>query len=115
MRRLLFLGRDRTANSVLRFFVDFDKDRCPLLKCVCTDIWPPYLKVFKKKATGALHILDRFHLVAHLNKALNEIRAQEARRLRREGYEEILKNTPISFHTDPDSLTPNERLILGLS
>jgi len=112
MRRLLYVGRDRTVKSLLRFFVDFGKARCAKLKFVCSDMWGPYLKVIKKKATGALHILDRFHLVANLNKALNEIRAQEARQMRREGYHEILKNTRTCFLKNPENLTPNQRLTL---
>ncbi|MCU7893851.1 MAG: transposase [Candidatus Thiodiazotropha sp. (ex Lucinoma aequizonata)] len=28
------------------------------------------LKVIAKKAGGALHILDRFHIMAHLSKAI---------------------------------------------
>ena len=39
----------------------------------------------------ALNILDRFHMVAKLNKALDEVRAGEARRVIREGYEPVLK------------------------
>jgi transposase len=35
----------------------------------------------------ALHILDRFHIVAKMNKALDEVRAEETRRMKREGRE----------------------------
>lgn len=40
----------------------------------------PYLKVIKKKIPQALHILNRFHIVANLNKAVNEVRAAEAKK-----------------------------------
>jgi transposase len=29
----------------------------------------PYLKVIREKCSQALHILDRFHIVANMNKA----------------------------------------------
>jgi len=45
------------------------------LQYVCSDMWKPYLKVIKKKAGHALPILDRFHIVAKLNKAIDEVRA----------------------------------------
>lgn len=45
----------------------------------------PYLKVVAKKAGQATHILDRFHLVAKLSKAIVEVRAQDVRQLKRDG------------------------------
>ena len=56
-------------------------------------MWKPYLRVIRERCSQALHILDRFHIVAKMNDALNEVRAQEARRLKREGYEPVLKKT----------------------
>ncbi len=40
-------------------------------------MWEPYLKVssVRSKGSEALHILDRFHIVAKMNKALDEVRA----------------------------------------
>jgi transposase len=52
---------------------------------VCSDMWEPYLKVICEKCSEALHILDRFHIVAKLNKALDEVRAGESRRIASEG------------------------------
>ncbi len=42
---------------------------------VCSDMWEPYLKVIREKCSEVLHILDRFHIVAKMNKALDEVRA----------------------------------------
>lgn len=88
LRRLLFVGQERKAKTLLRFFRDFGKERCRQLKFVCSDMWRPYIKVITKKAANALHILDRFHIVQHLGKAIDEIRAEEVRRLAGEGYDE---------------------------
>ena len=33
-----------------------------------------------------VHILDRYHIVANLNKALDQVRASEAKRLKADGY-----------------------------
>jgi transposase len=48
-------------------------------------MWEPYLKLIREKCSEALHILDRFHIVAKMNKALDEVRADEARRMKSEG------------------------------
>jgi len=60
---------------------------------VCSDMWRPYIKVIQKKAGQALHILDRFHIVAKLNKAIDEVRAGEHRQMQKDGYEPVLKNS----------------------
>ena len=44
-------------------------------------MWQPYLDVIRQKCSQALHILDRFHIVAKMNKALDEVRAAESRRM----------------------------------
>jgi len=108
-RRLLWLGRDRTQKTLLRFFKFLGKDRAAGIRYVCSDMWKAYLKVLAKKLPGAIHILDRYHLVARVNRALDKIRASEARRLRREGYEPVLKNSRWCFLKKPENLTEKQR------
>jgi transposase len=60
---------------------------------VCSDMWEPYLKVIREKCSEALHILDRFHIVAKMNKALDEIRSGESRRIASEGGVPVLKKS----------------------
>ncbi len=91
--RLLWIGKARTVKTLLRFFRFFDKERSQALRYVCSDMWKPYIKVIEKKAGQALHILDRFHIVAKLNKAIDEVRAGEHRQLQQDGYEPVLKHS----------------------
>lgn len=53
----------------------------------------PYLKVIREKCSDALHILDRFHIDAKMNKALDEVRAGESGRTPTEGRTPLLKNS----------------------
>lgn len=92
-RRLLWVGKERTVKTGLRFFRWFGKERTGRLKHVCSDMWRAYLKVIKKKAPQALHILDRFHIVANLNKAIDEVRAGEHKQLVADGFEPVLKRS----------------------
>ena len=59
---------------------------------MCSDMWKAYLKVIRKKLPGALHILDRYHIVANLNKALDQVRAEEARGLAKEGWDVLRRS-----------------------
>lgn len=83
--RLLWIGQDRTVKTFLRFFRIFGKENSAKLKHVCSDMWKAYIKVIKKKAPQALHILDRFHIVAKINKAIDEVRSGEHRQMQKDG------------------------------
>ena len=56
-------------------------------------MWEPYLKLIRENCSEALHILDRFHIVANMNKALDNARAEETSRMRREGRAPILRKS----------------------
>src|SRR6516162_8900083 len=56
-------------------------------------MWEPYLKVIRERCSEALHILDRFHIVAKMNKALDEVRAGESRRMALDGLAPVLKKS----------------------
>ena len=42
-------------------------------------MWKPYLKVIAKKAPQAIHVLDRFHIMAKMNKAIEDRTDEESR------------------------------------
>jgi transposase len=111
-RRLLWVGQDRTTKTLLRFFKMLGRERTAALEFVCSDMWQPYLKVIAKKAGQAIHILDRFHIVAKLNKALDEIRAAEAKQLARDGYEPMLKHSRWCFLKREENLTDKQQVKL---
>jgi transposase len=107
-KRLLWIGEKRTVKTLLRFFRWFGKDRSQSLKFVCSDMWKPYLKVVARKAGQAVHILDRFHIMAHLNKAIDEVRAQEVKQLKEKGCEPILTKTRWLLLKRPENLTAKQ-------
>ena len=111
-RRLLYVGKKRTIRSLLGFFRLLGKTRCAELKFVCSDMWKPYLKVIKRKVPQALHILDRFHIVVLLNKAVDEVRRQETQRLKQEGYEEVLTHSRYCFLKNESNLTDRQAMKL---
>jgi transposase len=56
--------------------------------------------------------LDRFHIVAKMNKALDEVRAAEARRMAAAGYEPVLKKTRWCLLKRKGNLTGKQRFRL---
>jgi len=77
--RLLWVGRERTIESFRGFFAVIGDELASRIVFVCSDMWEPYLKVIREKCSEALHVLDRFHIVAKMNKALDEAREQRFR------------------------------------
>ena len=53
-------------------------------------------------------MLDRFHIMAHLSKAIDEVRAQEARELKEKGYEPVLTNSRWLLLKRPENLTEKQ-------
>jgi transposase len=91
--RLLWVGKERTIESFQEFFTTIGEEITSKIVFICSDMWEPYLKVIRQKCSDALHILDRFHIVAKLNKALDEVRAGESRLMASEGRTPLLKKS----------------------
>jgi transposase len=91
--RLLWVGRERTIESFRGFFTVIGDEIASKIVFVCSDMWEPYLKVIRENCSEALHILDRFHIVAKMNKALDEVRSAESRRIKSEGRTPVLKKS----------------------
>lgn len=77
--RVVWAGQDRRAKTLLRFFRLLGRQRSAELDAVSTDMWDPYVAVIRKKAPQACIIFDRFHIVQHLNRAVDDIRRQLVR------------------------------------
>lgn len=107
-RRLLWVGQGRETRTLLRFFRWLGKEQAGKLEFICSDLWKPYLKVIAKKAAQAVHVLDRFHLIQRINKAIDEVRAGEARKLKADGYEPILKGARWCLLKREENLTEGQ-------
>jgi transposase len=90
-RRLLWVGRRRTQATLRRGLHELGPQVIGGLRYICSDMWQPYLKVMGQKAGQALHILDRFHIVQHLNQAVDEVRRAESTRLKGKPLADRLK------------------------
>ena len=75
------LSWKETIQSFFEIFGDLAKD----LVYVCSDMWKPYLKVIAERAEQAIHVLDRFHIMANINKAIDKVRATEVKDLKTKG------------------------------
>lgn len=107
-RRLLWIGRDRTEETFQKFFDWLGKERSALIEFICSDMWKPYINIIRANAINALHILDRFHIMTHFSKAIDEIRADEHRSLKDRGLE-TLKHSRWCLLKREENLTDRQR------
>lgn len=111
-RRLLWIGRERTEASLRGGLELLGDTFCSGLQFVCSDLWRPYLKVLAERAGGAIHVLDRFHIMKQMGKAIDDIRAAEAKRLRHDGYEPLLTHSRWCLLKRPENLTERQTVKL---
>jgi len=105
MRRLLWVGEHRKEKTLLKFFLWLGKEKTDALRFIASDMWKPYLKVIAYKAKNAIHILDRFHIMSMMNKAIDEVRACEARKLAADSREPVLKKSRWLLLKNPTKLS----------
>jgi len=112
-RRLLAVAEKRTEASLRSCLESLGETACKQVQYVCSDMWKPYLTVIAEKLGGAVHVLDRFHVMQKFGKAIDEIRAEESKRLTRDGYEPVLKRSRWCFLKRPANLSNKETVKLA--
>ena len=112
-RRLLAVAEERTEASLRSCLDGLGEAACEQVRFVCSDMWKPYLNVIAQELSGAVHVLDRFHIMQAMNKAIDEVRAEEARRLRRDGYEPVLKHARWCLLKRVENLTRKQTVKLA--
>lgn len=110
--RLLWMGKERTMESFRGFFAMIGPELSSKIEFVCSDMWKPYLQVIRQMCSQALNILDRFHVVAKMNDALDDVRADETRQMARDGHEPLLRKSRWCVLKRKENLTPKQKIRL---
>jgi transposase len=108
-RRLLHIAKDRKAKSFDAFFDMLGEDRIKSISFVASDMWKAFRAVVAKRCSAALHVLDRFHVMQLMSKAIDETRRQEVRQLRAQGRAPLLTKTRWLLLKRPKNLRRGER------
>ena len=69
----------------------------------------PIWLVIREKCSQAVHILDRLHIVKKLQKAVDNVRYAEAKRMVKDGHQPILKQSRWRLLKRPETLTPEAK------
>lgn len=82
---LLHMAEGKKKESLESFFAKLTSEQKASIKAVCIDRNGAYRAVLNEQLPGADVVHDRFHLVANLNAAIDEVRRSEWRRAKDEG------------------------------
>ena len=111
-RRLLWSGEGRSKETLRRFFDEHASSLKNAVKGVCCDMWQPYIEMISEHLPGATLVFDKFHIIQHLLKVVDHVRAEEARELSKTNPE-LLKRTRYIWLKNPENLTDKQRARLG--
>jgi transposase len=83
---------ERTSESVVRCLGRFSLNDLEGIKAVAMDMWQPFIGTVSRLLPQAdtKIVFDRFHIVAHMNKAVDIVRRRENRELRATGDERLV-------------------------
>lgn len=74
----LWFGLERKKETLDEFFVSQLSDRQrQRLEAVCVDMWEPYTTSIEQWAPNCAIVYDKFHIMQHANKAVDEVRRAE--------------------------------------
>lgn len=105
--RLVWVGEGRDTATMDQFFSWLGKRRGRAVRVVCCDMWAVYIDAVQRRLPWAKLVFDRFHVVKHLNEAVDEVRRAMWRALRGE-ERGAFKQTRWLWLKNPWNLTKKE-------
>jgi transposase len=80
-RALWFGGKDRAEASMKLFYEWLGKKKQGKIRLVVMDMWKPLRKVAMEQLPGVTILYDKFHVIKHLQEAMDAVRKAEYQRV----------------------------------
>lgn len=89
--RVLYVADERRSTTLEAFYEALGPERCAKLEWVVMDMWDPYIKATKAHVPNAEEriVFDKFHIAQYLTEAVDHVRRQENRELRKRGDDRL--------------------------
>src|SRR5262249_52500317 len=71
-----WVGENRDEQTMQQFFAWLGPQRARSIAIVCCDMWAVYVSAVREQLPQAQLVFDRFHVVQHLNRAVDDVRRQ---------------------------------------
>jgi len=102
-----YITEDRKQESLKRYYEQLDQEQLKQIQAVAMDMWDPFIKVTENYLGYGKIVIDRFHLMKHLNQAVDIVRKQENRELEKEG-DSSLKGSKYLWLYSRENIPPNK-------
>jgi transposase len=85
------VAQGRTEASLFSYFAPFTLEDVARVEAVAMDMWPAFINTVVRCVPGAGDkiVFDRYHIVAHMNRAVDIVRRAESKALRAKGDETL--------------------------
>jgi transposase len=86
------LAEDRTKDSLRRCLGRYSINELSAVEAIAMDMWEPYILQLRAVVDDADDkiVFDRFHIVGHMNDALDQVRRRENKLLRADGDDRLV-------------------------
>jgi transposase len=85
--RVVWIGKQRKARTLSRFFNQLTSAQRKALEAIAMDMWDPYIKAVQKKVPHVKIVFDLFHVVAQFSRVIDQVRNSEYRKASQENKE----------------------------
>lgn len=106
---LWFGGVDRSEASMAMFYDFLGEAASQRLRLAVMDMWKPFRAVTEVRAPGAAILYDKFHVLRHLNDAMDQVRKAEYKRLTNRPDRKYIKGQKYVLLSHRKNLSPEKR------
>lgn len=110
-RPIWFGGKDRSEQSMDEFYAFLTPRKCSKIRLAVMDRWKPFEASTMRHAPQASILYDKFHVIRHLNDALDTVRRKEYRRAT-ERQKKFIKGQRYTLLSSSENLTLDGRRAL---
>ena len=86
-RKIVAILDGRTQATIRNHFLRYSREVRNCVKVITMDMFNPYYDIARKLFPNAKIVLDRFHIVQHLSRAMNRVRIQIMNQFDRKSHE----------------------------
>ena len=98
-RKIVAILDGRTQATIRHHFLRYSRQVRSSMKVITMDMFSPYYDIARKLFPNAKIVLDRFHIVQHLSRAMNRVRIQIMNQFDRKSHEYKALKTLLETHS----------------
>jgi transposase len=90
-RTVEYIADDRTTDSLAGFYQGLTTRQLAGIEAIAMDMWKPFIHATRAHVPAAdtKIVFDRFHIMKHMNEAVDAVRKKEHRKLHQEGNDTL--------------------------